>query len=60
MLDFVRCVIYIHSKYTWVVPLIDKKDIKITNEYVKVFDNNRKPNKARVDQGSTLTINQWY
>lgn len=60
MLDFVRCVIYIHSKYTWVASLIDKKDIKITNEYVKVLDNNPKPNKARVDQGSTFTINQWY
>ena len=39
------CVIDIYSKYAWVVPLKDKKGIKITNAFQKILDeSNPKPN----------------
>ena len=49
-LRFVICAIDIFSKYTWVVPSKDKKDVTIVNPFqsiLKVF--NKKPNKIRVD-----------
>ena len=50
---FLLCVINICSKYTWVIPLKDKKGITITNAFQKVLDeSNRKPNKIWVDNGS--------
>ena len=50
---FLLCVIDICSKYTWVVPLKDKKGITITNPFQKILDeSNRKPNKIWVDKGS--------
>ena len=35
---FLLCVIDIYSKYAWVIPLIDKKYIKITNAFQKILD----------------------
>ena len=50
---FLLCVIDIHSKYAWVIPLKDKKGITITNVFQKILDeSNRKPNKIWVDKGS--------
>ena len=50
---FLLCIIDIFSKYTWVVPLKDKKCITIVNAFQKVLDNStRKPNKIWVDKGS--------
>ena len=50
---FLLCVIDIYSKYAWVIPLIDKKYIKITNAFQKILDEwNRKPNKIWIDKGS--------
>ena len=47
------CVIVIYSKFPWVIPLKDKKGIKITNAFQKVLDeSNRKPNKIWADKGS--------
>ena len=47
------CVVYIFSKYAWVIPLKDKKDINITNTFQKILDeSNRKPNKILEDKGS--------
>ena len=47
------CTIDIFSKYTWIIPLEDKKSIRITNAFQKVLDEyNRKPNKIWVDKGS--------
>ena len=47
------CVIDIFSKYTWVIPLKDRKGITITNAFPKILDeSNRKPNKIWVDEGS--------
>ena len=47
------CVIDIFSKYSWVVPLKDKKGVTITNTFQKILDKSgRKPNKIWVDKGS--------
>ena len=47
------CAIDLFSKYTFVIPLKDKKGISIVNAFNKVIkQSNRKPNKIWVDQGS--------
>ena len=47
------CVIGIYSKYSWVIPLKDKKGITITNASQKILKEfNRNPNKIWVDKGS--------
>ena len=49
---FLLCVIYIFSKYAWVVPLKDKKGVSIVNAFQKILDDSkRKPNKIWVDKG---------
>ena len=49
------CVIDILSKYAWVAPLKDKKDVTIVNAFQKVLDkSDSKPNKIWVDKGSEL------
>ena len=57
------CVIDIYSKYAWVIPLKDKKDITITNAFQKnVKKSYRKPNKIWVDKGSEFyhrSIKSW-
>ena len=54
------CVIDIFSKYTWVVPLKDKKGISIVNAFQKILDNSaRKPNKIWVDKGSEFYNNSF-
>ena len=35
---FLLCVIDIFSKYAWVTPLKDKKDITITNAFQNILD----------------------
>ena len=56
---FLLCTIDIFSKYTWIIPLEDKKSIRITNAFQKVLDEyNRKPNKIWVDKGSKF-YNSW-
>ena len=48
---FLLCVIDVYSKYAWVIPLKDKKDITITNAFQKILKEcNRKPNKIWVDK----------
>ena len=50
---FSLCVIDIFSKYTWIIPLKDKKGFTITNDFQYNLDeSNRKPNKIWVDKGS--------
>ena len=50
---FLLCVIGIYSKYAWVVPLKDKKDVSIVNAFQSILkESNRKPNKIWVDKGS--------
>ena len=46
-------VIDIVSKYSWVVPLQDKKGVSIVDAFSKILDDlNGKPNKIWVDKGS--------
>ena len=58
---FLLCVIDIYSKYTWVIPLKDKKDTTITNAFQKFLKESnrseakskgRKPNKIWLDKDS--------
>ena len=45
------CVLDIFSKYTWVVPLKEKKVVSIVNAFQKILkESNRKPNKIWVDK----------
>ena len=46
------CVIDFFSKYTWVVPIKNKKGTRIVNAFKKIISKERKPNKIWVDQGS--------
>ena len=50
IIRFLLCVIDIFSKYTWVIPLVDKNGIIITNAFQK--ESNRKPNKIWVEKDS--------
>ena len=60
---FLLCVIDIFSKYTWVVPLKDKKGASIIDAFQKmVDDSDRKPNKIWVDKGNKFynsTFKKW-
>ena len=50
---FLLCVIYVFSKYAWVVPLKDKKGVSTVTAFQSILkQSNRKPNKIWVDQGS--------
>ena len=43
----------IFSKYAWVIPLKEKKDITIINTFQKIVDeSNRKPNEIWVNKAS--------
>ena len=57
---FLLCVIDIFSKYAWVLPLKDKKDVSIVNAFQKILDDsNRKPKKIWVDKGSEFYNNYF-
>ena len=50
---FLLCAIDIFSKYGWVVPLKDKKDVSIVAAFQSILkQSNRKPNKIWVHKGS--------
>ena len=50
---FLLCAIDIFSKYAWVVPLKDKKGVRIVTAFQSILkQSNRKPNKIWVDKGS--------
>ena len=50
---FLLYVIDSYSKYVWVVPLEDKKSVRIANAFQKnLYKTKRKPNKIWVDKGS--------
>ena len=48
---YLLCTINLISKYTWVVPLKDKRGITIVNAFQKIISKGRKPNSIWVDQG---------
>ena len=55
---FLLCVIELFSKYTWVIPLKDRKGISIVNGFQKIIDGSkRKTNKIWVDKGSEFYNN---
>ena len=57
-IKYLLCAIDLYSKYTFVIPLKDKKGISIVNAFNKIIkQSNRKPNKIWVDQGGELYIN---
>ena len=50
---FLLCVIDIYSKYAWVIPLQEKKDITITKAFQETLvESGRKPNKIWLDKKS--------
>ena len=55
---FLLCAIDIYSKYAWVIPLKDKKGVRIVNGFQKILkESNGKPNKIWVDKGSEFYNN---
>ena len=49
-----------YSKYAFVVPLKDKKEISIVNAFKKIIkQSGRKPNKIWVDQGGEFYNNDF-
>ena len=50
---FLLCVIDIYSKYAWVIPLKNKKGIRITDAFQKILkESNKKQSKIWVEKGS--------
>ena len=50
---YLLCAIDLFGKYVWVIPIKDKKETSIVNAFKKIIsDEQRKPNKIWVDQGS--------
>ena len=55
---FLLCIIDIYSKYTWVIPLKDKKGVSIADAFQKILkESNRKPSKIWVDKGGEFYNN---
>ena len=50
--EYLLCAFDLFSKYTWVIPIKDKKSTSIVNAFKKIISERRKPNKIWVDQGS--------
>ena len=52
-MEFVLCVIDIHSISAWVITLKDKKAMTLTNDFQKNLDESKqKPKKILIDKGS--------
>ena len=50
---FLLCVTEIFSKYAWVAPLKDKRDVIIINAFQNILNSSKiKPNKICLDKGS--------
>ena len=45
------------SKYAWVVPLKDKREITVVNAFQKIISKRRKTDKIWVDQGGEFYNN---
>ena len=57
---YLLCVIYIFSKYAWVVPLKDEKGVSIVNAFPSILKkSNRKSNKMWVDKGGEFYNNSF-
>ena len=57
---FLLCVVDIFSKYSWVVPLKDKKGVSIINAFQKILkESNKKPNNIWVEKGTESYNNSF-
>ena len=57
-IKYLLCAIDLYSKYAFVIPLKDKKEISIVNAFNKIIkQSSRKPNKIWVDQGGEFYNN---
>ena len=57
-IKYLLCAIDLYSKYTFVIPVKDKKGSSIVNAFNKIIkQSNRKPNKIWVDQGGEFYNN---
>ena len=57
-IKYILCAIDLYSKYTFVIPLKDKKGISIVNAFNKIIkQSGKKPNKIWVDQGGEFYNN---
>ena len=57
---YLLCAINLFSKYAFVVPLKDKKDVAIINVFQSILDKSkRKSNKIWTDQGSEFDNTQF-
>ena len=57
---FLLCVIDIFRKYSWVVPLKDKKGVSIVYDFQKILDDsNTKSNKIWVEEGGEFYNNSF-
>ena len=59
-IKYLLCAIDIFSKYTWVVPLKNKKVITIANAFQKIISKGRKPNKIWVDHSGEFYNNLFH
>ena len=58
-IKYLFCAIDLFSKYTWVVPLNDKRGISIVNTFQRIVSKGRKPNKIWVDPGGEFYNNSF-
>ena len=58
-IKYLLCVIDLFSKYSWVIPIKDKKGVSIVNAFKKIISKERKPNKIWVDQGREFYNNSF-
>ena len=58
-IKYFLCAIDLFSKYTWIVPIKNKKGISIINAFKKIISEGRKPNKTWADQGSEFCNNSF-
>ena len=59
-IKYLLCVIDLLSRYSWVIPLKNKKGDSIVEGFKKILNNsNRKPNKIWVDNGKEFYNNKF-
>ena len=56
-IKYLLCAIDLFSKYTWVVPLKDKREISTVNAFRKIVLKGRNPSKIWIDQGGAFYNN---
>ena len=57
-IKYLLCVIDLFSRYSWVIPLKNKKGESIVEGFKKIISSGRKPNKIWLDHGSEFYNNK--